>query len=240
MKSLEKEKKDKIIMSVIICAVCMVLFAVMFMQFKTIEETDITAIENMREDELKAKISEWKSKYEETEEQLKNNQKLIKEYQEKIEKNEESSELVEKDLKDSNIILGKTDVYGEGVIVTLSDSEECPILDSDLLDLVNELRYAGAEAISINDVRILSSTYITNPINNLILIDGQRISSPFVIKAIGNQTYLSSTLSLKDNGYIDKSKAANMDIKFETGKNIKILKYSGDMKIKYMKEGANE
>lgn len=42
------------------------VFAVMFMQFKTIEETDITAIENMRETELRAAISEWKGKYEET------------------------------------------------------------------------------------------------------------------------------------------------------------------------------
>ena len=47
-------------MTVIIGLVCIVFFAVMFMQFKTIEETDITAIENMRETELRAAISEWK------------------------------------------------------------------------------------------------------------------------------------------------------------------------------------
>lgn len=41
-------------MTVIIGLVCIVFFAVMFMQFKTIEETDITAIENMRETELKS------------------------------------------------------------------------------------------------------------------------------------------------------------------------------------------
>lgn len=59
-------------------------FAVMFMQFRTIEETDITAIENMREAELRTAISEWKSKYEETAEQLEVNQKSINEYKQKL------------------------------------------------------------------------------------------------------------------------------------------------------------
>lgn len=231
--------KEKIIMSFIICAICTVFIAVMFMQFKTIEETDITAIKNMRETELRTAISGWKSKYEETLEQLENNKKTIAEYQEKIEKNEESSELVEKDLSNSNMILGKTDVYGEGVVITLSNTEERQVTYYDLLDLINELRYAGAEAISINDVRILSSTEITQPLQNLTLIDGQRISSPFVVKAIGNQVYLSSTLSLKDSGYIDRNKAVGININLETGKSIKILKYNGNMETKYMMEGVN-
>ena len=34
--------KNRVIMTIIICGVCLVLFAVMFMQFRTIEETDIT------------------------------------------------------------------------------------------------------------------------------------------------------------------------------------------------------
>lgn len=237
---MDKEIKNRVIMTIIICGVCLVLFAIMFMQFRTIEETDITEIENMREAELRTAISEWKSKYEETVKQLEINQKSIKEYQEKIEQNEEASELVDKDLEESNMILGKTDVYGEGVVITLSSTDERDVKYRDLLELINELRYAGAEAISINDVRILESTYIAQPDGVLMLIKGQRISSPYVVKAIGNQTYLSSILSLKDSGYIDKSKAIGLNVKLETGKNIKILKYSGEMEIKYMKEGANK
>ena len=237
---MSKEVKDKIIMTIIVGGVCLTLFAVMFMQFRTVEETDITAIENMRETELRTAISEWKSKYEETLKQLETNQKSINEYKEKIEKNEEASELVDKDLTESNMILGKTDVYGEGIILTLSSSSEKEVKYRDLLELINELRYAGAEAISINDVRITSSTEITQPDGTLMLVNGQRISSPYVVKAIGNQTYLSSTLSLKDSGYIDKAKAVGLNVKLETGKNIKIFKYSGNMEIKYMKEGPEK
>lgn len=231
---MKKEKENEIVMTIIIGMVCIVFFAVMFMQFKTIEETDITAIENMRETELRTAISEWKGKYEDIQEQLDANLKSIEEYQEKITKNEETSELVDKDLEESNMLLGKTDVTGEGIILTLNNTDEYTISYSHLLELVNELRYAGAEAISINDVRIVMTEIVEVQLR--MIVSGQRITSPYVVKAIGNQTYLSSTLNLKDSGFIDRYKASGMDIKLETNKNIKILKYNGEMKVNYMKE----
>lgn len=231
--ALDKEKINEIIMTVIICLVSVVLFAVMFMQFKTIEETDITAIKNMRETELRAAIAEWKGKYEETQKQLDANRKSISDYKDKIEKNEEASELIDEDLEKSNMLLGKTDVTGEGVVVTLKDTNDYQITYSHLLELINELHYAGAEAISVNDARVVMTEVVE--VLGRISVSGQRLTSPYVVKAIGNQTYLSSTLSLKDKGFIDKYKANGIDIKLETSKNIKILKYNGEMKVKYMK-----
>ena len=219
---MNNEIKNKVIMTIIICGVCLILFAVMFMQFRTVEETDITAIENMREAELRTAISEWKSKYEETLKQLDASQKSIQEYQEKIEKNEEASELVDKDLKESNTILGKTDVYGEGVIVTLSGSEEREIKYRDLLELVNELRYAGAEAISINGKRIVDSTCITCA-GNVIQINGEKVSSPFEIKAIGPKDQLYGELS-KSGGTIYKLKKYGVITNIKKVDNIEIQK----------------
>ena len=234
---MKKIKKNEIFMTIIIGLVTIVLFSVMFMQFKTIEETDITAIENMRETELRTAIAEWKSKYEQTIEQLEANRKSTKEYKEKIEKDEETSDLIDKDLEESNMKLGKTTVYGEGIILTLSNTNEYIIEPFDLIDLFNELRYAGAEAISINDVRVLSSTSVAQPEGSLIVIDGKRLVSPFVVKAIGNPTYLSSNLSLKDSGYIDKNRARGMKISdIEIKRNIEIIKDNNNRDIKYMKE----
>ncbi len=235
---MNKEKKNEITMAIIICLVCIVFFSVMFMQFKTVEETDITAIENMRETELRTAISEWKGKYEDTQEKLDANLKSIQEYQEKIEKNEEASELVDEDLEESNMLLGKTDVIGEGIVLTLTNTDECHITYFHLLELVNELRYAGAEAISINDTRIVMTEIVEVQVR--MMVSGQRVASPYVVKAIGNQTYLSSTLSLKDSGFIDRYQASGMNIKLETNRNVKILKYNGDMKVKYMKEVNTE
>ena len=52
----------------------------------------------------------------------------------------------------------------------------------------------------------------------------------------GGDPNMNPTLRL----YIDKAKAVGLNVKLETGKNIKILKYSGEMEIKYMKERANK
>lgn len=231
-------KADNIAVAVVMLIVCTVLIGVMFMQFKTVQETDITDIKNMREAELRTALSGWKTKYEEVHTQLEDTNQKIKEYNEKLEKNEEASELIDKELEKSNLILGKTDVYGEGVVITLKDSEDSDIIALDLIDLVNELRYAGAEAISINDIRIINLTEIVD-INSYsyISVGGQRLASPYIVKAIGNQTYLSSVLNLKDSGFIDRYKNSGKNVAIETRKKVEILKYNGEITSKYMQNG---
>lgn len=229
--------KENITMAISIFAVAIVFVAVLLVQFKTVEEVNETDIENMRETELREQLATWKSKYEETSEKLEDVNLKIAEYNEKIESNEESSELLDKELLQSQILLGTTNVTGEGIVITLEDTEEAVIQASDLLELVNELRDAGAEAISINGIRVLSTTDIVDIVNRYILIKPkQRISSPYVVKAIGNQTYLVSTLSIKNTGYIDAHKSSGQSIKVEKQKNVTIPKYTGTLEIKYMKE----
>ena len=108
----------------------------------------------------------------------------------------------------------------------------------DLLQLINELKYAGAEAISINDNRIINLTDIAMISDNLIVMNGgnTRISSPYVVKAIGDQKYLTSTLSMKNSGYIDQMEANGMKIELEQKDNIEIKAYTGELDSKYMKE----
>ena len=236
-----KLKIDNIAVAIVLFIVCTTLICVMFMQFRTIEETDITEIVNMRETELRTVLAEWKSKYEEVETKLDETNKKIKEYNEKIDKNEEASELIDKELEQSNLIIGNTNVQGEGVIITLKDKDDEDVLASTLTDLVNELRYAGAEAISINDVRIINTTDIVD-LNQYtsISVGGQRLSSPYVIKAIGNQTYLSSILNLKDSGFIDRYRKSGYDVEIENSKKIEILKYNGEITYKYLEEVKGE
>ena len=230
-----KFDKQQILMSVIIGLVCVVLIAVMFVQYKTVEETDITSIKNMRENELRTTLSEWKTKYEETHEKYMQTQQTIKEYQKKIETNQEASGLLEKELQQSNLLVGKTNVTGEGVVITLTDNNEQKISSEDLIELINELRYAGAEAISINDIRVVNNTDIVLIGSSYIMVGGNRLSSPYVVKAIGNQAYLSSILSLKNSGFVDKYNNSGKTVKLEARKKIEILKYNGNMEIKYIK-----
>ena len=230
--------KNKNIMAVIIGAVCIILVAVMFAQFKTVEETDITGIETAREEELQTMLSSWKTKYEEMQEKLQDTQTKITEYEQKINSKEETSELLDEELEQTNLLVGKTNVIGEGVIITLQDNDEKSIVASDLRTLVNELKLAGAEAISINDKRILNMTEIVD-VNGRILINEEPTVSPFVVKAIGDQTYLSSALSLKNSGFVDSYTKFGKTVEMKEQKNISILAYNGSknqMTFRYAKE----
>ena len=78
-----KIKKGKITMAITIAIACFALTLVMFMQFKIVNETDITAIENMREAELRTELANWKKMYKEAEEQYNEKTAKLAEYKEK-------------------------------------------------------------------------------------------------------------------------------------------------------------
>ena len=222
-------KNGKIIISITVSLICFILVFVMTVQLRTVKETDITSIESMREDELNEQIEIWKTKYEETQAEIDRDNEKINEYKEKTANNQEASELIETELEKMKTNLGKTDVEGEGIIVTLKNGES-EIISEDLLKLINELKLAGAEAISINEQRIINFSEIVD-VNSYILVNGQRISEPFVVKAIGNEQYLMSGISSK-GGFSDTTKSKGKEISISQEKNIKISKYDKDINLK--------
>lgn len=234
-----KIKKEKSIISIIIGIMFFILTMVIFIQFKTISHTDINSLETMQESELRTEITGLKTKYEETLSKLEETNSKIKEYQETINTEKEASEVLQEELINSRNILGKNAVQGEGIIVTLTDVEVGKygkIYAKDLIELVNNLKAAGAEAISINDQRIILNSYIVDITSTYISVNGERIVSPYVVKAIGDITYLESGLSQKQYGYIDTMKNEGKDIKLEKSNNIVINAYNGNLTFKYAKE----
>ena len=232
-----KFRADITTVTVVVFIVCIVLVSVMLMQFRTVEQTDITEIETMRESELRALLSDWKTRYEDVAKQLEDTNKRIEEYNKTIEDNEAAADLIDDELTESNILVGKTDVYGEGVEVTLSDGDYSDVNASHLIDLVNELRYAGAEAISINGIRILAMTDIVE-MDSYILISLQRVQGPYVIKAIGDKDYMSTILQLKGSGFVDITSDINVSLAIKN--RVEIPKYNGELEIEYMQEVVSE
>lgn len=229
-------KKGKKTITITIGLVCLILTAVIFIQFKTINQTDITSLENMREDELRSEISKYKTKVEEVESKLEEINLKIADYEETITTGKEASELLEQELKQSNDLLGNNEVTGSGVTITLTDTRAQKIRAEDLLLLLNELRMAGAEAIAVNDQRIVYNSYIVDINDTYISVNGERIVSPYIVKAIGNSTYLESGLSKKQYGYIDTKLSEGKDIVLSRENKITISKYTGDLNFEYVKE----
>ena len=239
MEEKKKINKATLVLSIVSGAIALVLIASMFVQFRTVSESKELNIEGLRDDELRTQIASYKSKYEETMEQYNSNQNTINEYETAINENKETTELLDEEINQAKSLLGLTDVKGSGVIVTLTDTEDAlyTYIADDLIMLLNELKYAGAEAISINDNRIINLADIVTLNDGLIILYGDvRLTSPYVVKAIGDPTYLMSTLSIKNSGYIDQMKANGMEIDVKQDNNIEIGAYTGDLDIKYLKE----
>lgn len=208
------------------------------MQFRTVEQTDITAIENMRESELRTALAEWKNRYEDMNKQLEDVNARITEYRKNIEDNEVAADLIEEELQESNLLVGKTDVYGEGVTVTLNNGD-MGVQAYDLIDLVNELRYAGAEGISINGIRVLPMTYIVDMGEyTYIMVDLQRLEAPYVVKAIGDKEELTRVLNLDGSGFVDRAVGIKVSVTAEN--RVEIPKYNGELDVQYMQEAVQE
>lgn len=217
-------------MIISIGTIALILTMVLFIQFKTVRETDITAIETMREAELRTELASWKSKYDEISTKLQDTEEKISNYRNDIENNEKSSQLLEQELIETEKYLGYTDLEGEGISVKLDDTEYKQVESSDILSLVNELRLAGAEAISINEERVVSTTEIVNVDTRFIIVNGKRIVAPYELKAIGDKKYLESAISIK-GGYVDEIKAKEIAINYSIEDNITIPKFSGKMTL---------
>ena len=229
-------KKGKPTITIVIGIVCIIYTAVIFIQFKTINQTDITSLENMREDELRTEISTYKQKNEEVQDKIEQTRKTLAEYEQALASSEKASELVKEELEESNNLIGKNAVKGSGIVITLSDTRAKKITSDDLLLLVNELKSAGAEAISINDQRIVYNSYIVDLAETFVGVNGERLVSPYIVKAIGNPTYLESGLSKKQYGYIDTKTSEGKSVKLERDDNIVISEYKGNLNFEYVKE----
>jgi len=149
----------------------------------------------------------------------------------------DSSELIA-DLKFAACL---TSLVGEGVIITLHDSDKAAksgenenayiIHDDDLLRVVNELRAAGAEALSINGQRLTALSEIrcagpTLSVNNI------RSSAPFEICAIGDKKTLNNAITMR-GGIADTLAVWKIKVEVETSDEIVIPPYKGDVAKKF-------
>lgn len=156
------------------------------------------------------------------------------------------------ELSQDRRILGLDEVQGKGAVITLNDAsttfdgtvEDDEVLqwarivhNTDVLAVVNSLRDAGAEAVSINGQRIMSNTefYCWGP---FLKINGVNIGAPFYISFIGNSDSIGKALN-SDEGYLTFLKYRGIKIEYKEEQSVKIPAYIGNAKAEFMKEVKN-
>jgi uncharacterized protein YlxW (UPF0749 family) len=155
---------------------------------------------------------------------------------------------LQNNVKQQEVLAGFTEVEGPGLIISLDDNrkdaqnaetlnpgqfnpDDYLIHDRHLLYVVNDLRAAGAEAISINDQRIISSTEIRCA-GNTILVNSTRLAPPYIIRAIGDPASLSGMLESPENEY-NILKMSGFPVSEDAGQTVLVPAYKGSYQFSY-------
>lgn len=233
--------KNQKMISIVLGIMCFALTVGICIQLKTVKGSNsIVGQSSQENDELRAAVLRYKEKYDNKYKELeKAEEELEKERQSSTENNSDLGKK-EEAIKKGNKMIGMTEVTGPGVIITLSDSKkdtstalnvsDLIVHDGDVLSVINELKNAGAEAISINDQRLVPTSSITCG-GNIIEINGEKVGAPFVIKAIGLPEQLAA-LS-RPGGYLEYLKRDTVGAELKKSNNITIPKYTGLITYKY-------
>jgi len=106
---------------------------------------------------------------------------------------EARKQTVEKE-KQLGILAGTVAAQGPGITLTINDTKGTVEADM-LLDAIQELRAAGAEAIQVNGVRVVAGTYLTDS-DKGVKVDGNKIAQPYRFKVIGKPQDLEPALNI--------------------------------------------
>ena len=166
-------------------------------------------------------------------------------YRQQAASGDEGSEALKTELEQMEITAGLTDVEGPGVTVVLEDSTQANVTgdeadylihDNDILSVINELRSAGAEAISLNGERILATSEVRCT-GAVVTVNGRRYAAPYVIFAIGDPDTLYSALTMR-NGVVDILSQWGITVRVTASDQLLIPAYSGTVDYQYAKPAA--
>ncbi|MGE5484955.1 MAG: DUF881 domain-containing protein [Ignavibacteriales bacterium] len=145
------------------------------------------------------------------------------------------------ELHAAQMAAGLVAVEGPGITVFMDDSRrpakpgEDPnayiIHDDDILSVVNELLAAGADAISINDQRVVANTEI-RCVGPTISINGVRVAPPIIIKAIGDPQTLEAGLRTR-GGIIDNLALWGIEVSVKREEKLEVPAFKGSTKFRY-------
>lgn len=228
---MEKNKKVAIVLSV----VCCLLVILIFTQMKTVNNMENSVGTTLSANsELIDEVLSAQEEYDKLYAQLEKAEEELETIRKVATAGDQEATTAEIELKENNMLLGLTEVKGEGIIIILDDNRNVEgdelnlskylVHEEDLLQVLNELFNAGAEAISVNGHRITNTTAIRCD-GNIIRVNGQVITVPITINAISSKAILNTLI--RPGGYLQIMADGGVVVEIDSSDEITIPKYNG-------------
>ena len=243
----EKQKRNSIIF-----ALALVIGLIISIQLNTSDAHDqggLIPIPIAQVDALEQQLKEVRREKEAILAEYLELEQRLKEIEEKNLSDDAFIQSAMKELERYRMAAGVLDVKGPGVIITVDDpipTEENPgdgystimIRYDLLLALVNKLKDAGAEAISINGQRIIAKTEIRLAGDN-VNIHTVPTAPPYTIKAIGNPDTLEGALTIRYGIVENMRNNYGLQVSIAKQEEIEIPRYNGVLRFLYAKPVEN-
>ncbi len=167
------------------------------------------SLSNLREDDLIGILDNQNARTDRLRQQITDLEQTLRRLQGSGDRNAAARQQAEQDAAALGVLLGTLPATGPGVKVTITDPDR-KLSAEDLLDVVEELRGAGAEAIQFGPVRVSTSTSFTT-VGGAVAIDGNVLTGPYTVFAIGDPTTLDTALNIP-GGVAAATRAAGGDL----------------------------
>lgn len=225
----------------------MILVIAICVQINTIDKATENVGTTLKDNGgLRDELLSLQGKYESLYKELEDKEEQLEQTRQIASTNNEGDKQNEIEIKSNQRLLGLTDISGQGLIIKLDENREVNseevlniseylVHEEDLLYIVNELFNAGADAVSINDQRIVNTTSIVCD-GNIIRINGKMVGVPITIKAIGFPERLDGAIG-RPGGYLQLMANEGVIVTVEKSENINIPKYEGVYSYEYLTRG---
>ncbi len=151
-------------------------------------------LSTLREDDLIGILDNQSARADRLRQQVASLQQTLDQLEGSGNRAEAAQQQAQQELSALEVLLGTVAATGPGVVVTIADPDG-KLQPEDLLDVVEELRGAGAEAIQFGPDRVSTATAFTGA-PGAIQVDGLALSSPYVVLAIGEPKTLDTALNI--------------------------------------------
>lgn len=214
--------------SIIVCSV--ILGLLISLQLKTINLENNGLSTSKRGEQLAVELKGLKAEEKNLSIEIENIKSKINEYR----KNQGDTDL-KSEIEKYEVLSGYTDAEGNGIQIKIdeakSDSNDNIIYNYDLLlSMINKLNSAQANAISVNDERVVFNTYF-NLKGNELYMNEKKINQPIIIKAIGNSDTMTSALQIKYGVVWEMEEYYNANVEIQKNDSLKIKGCDKALKI---------